>query len=864
MAKDISLRTGGYPGHWVGRFIWDHNTNSTPYHYHLMLRKSFELDRPSQQALLHVAAADKYMLWVNGCYVGRGPCRSMGPERMYYDTHDITAWLRDGKNAIAVHAYFYGCSNHFSSNQRTGLFAQAELTGSDGAVKVFGSDDSWRVCPVAGYERDAERMGGTSGIVNEILDGRKETVGWQGTDFDDTSWETALPITYYEVSPQPPWSYLEPRVTPLLRESDAYPVRLVETGEAKPLEHYGYRTKINYRVAIPELLAEERHTPPKHTRTEDAESLINHAGRMPVYGTGNLAPYLVFDFGRPIFGHVHLEFEAPAGTVVDITYDLQLTDGRVVTTSTGLSRGDRYIARAGKQTWQLYDVRCLRYLQVVVRPPSGTAEPAVLTMVKMVASEYPAERLGSFSCSDDILSKVWKMGVDTAYLHIQDSLVFDPVRELMTYSILGESENIFKALYVSYGDLAVTELMFAMTANNQLRDGLLNISNGGASAVGIVMPEGVPSVSYAVPSTSTYPAHYTIYGSAVWNRYCHFGDKGFLRRQYPALLRLLDWYERHTDTDGLLFNLPYNQFMDWPLHERYRNGKNNYYAGANFAFNVLLCKFYDAMASIASALDNADDHVRFTGAAERLRLTLRRCHWNAERGLYVELYDGAQSRIVTELSNGLALRHGIATDEQRPRIIAALLNPPADMVRASPLYYPWVLEGLIAGGAVEPALDNISSRYRSMVQFSDFPTLHEKWLEHDTVSCSCDSSIHGGGCGVVWIITKCLLGVQPLEPGFAKCRIAPQPGRLTQAEGVFPSVRGNIAVSWRRDGKAMTLEASIPDGIETEIVLPCGNPLKARIMHNGRTVKSADAIRLERGAGVRVQGGKHTVVQEFE
>ena len=54
-----------------------------------------------QHATLHLFADVRYMLWVNGRYVERGPAR-FEPAAPEYDSVDITKFLRAGENLISI------------------------------------------------------------------------------------------------------------------------------------------------------------------------------------------------------------------------------------------------------------------------------------------------------------------------------------------------------------------------------------------------------------------------------------------------------------------------------------------------------------------------------------------------------------------------------------------------------------------------------------------------------------------------------------------------------------------------------------------------------------------------------------------
>ena len=92
--------------HWTAAWVWVEG-EAKPYHFYLYARRTFDLVGEPSAGSLHISAADRYVLYVNGAYVGRGPARS-DPRRKSYDTHDVAPLLRQGSNTIAVRAYTYG------------------------------------------------------------------------------------------------------------------------------------------------------------------------------------------------------------------------------------------------------------------------------------------------------------------------------------------------------------------------------------------------------------------------------------------------------------------------------------------------------------------------------------------------------------------------------------------------------------------------------------------------------------------------------------------------------------------------------------------------------------------------------------
>jgi hypothetical protein len=77
---------------------------------------------------------------------------------------------------------------------------------------------------------------------------------------------------------------------------------------------------------------------------------------------------------------------------------------------------------------------------------------------------------------------------------------------------------------------------------------------------------------------------------------------------------------------------------------------------------------------------------------------------------------------------------------------------------------------------------------------------------------------HAWGSAPANVISRFVLGVRPLEPGYAKLIVAPQPGALAWVRGAVPTPHGPVAVSWTRGSGA--LDVVVPPGTTARVVLP--------------------------------------------
>ena len=117
---------------------------------------------------------------------------------------------------------------------------------------------------------------------------------------------------------------------------------------------------------------------------------------------------------------------------------------------------------------------------------------------------------------------------------------------------------------------------------------------------------------------------------------------------------------------------------------------------------------------------------------------------------------------------------------------------------------------------------------------------------------------HAWGAAPANIISRFVLGVRPLEPGYTSILIAPQPGTLKSIRGKVPTPRGPVAVALQNDAR-MRLEIEVPPGATARVELP-GRATRAEpISVNGKTVPA----KLENGTLVveALPPGRHTILR---
>lgn len=107
----------------------------------IAFRKDFIIDEVPAKAITHIAVDSKYWLWVNGELVvfEGGLKRGPNPNDTYYDELDLSPFLIEGDNKIAVLVWFFGKDgfSHINSG-RSGLYFDMNL----GSTKIV-SNEKW-------------------------------------------------------------------------------------------------------------------------------------------------------------------------------------------------------------------------------------------------------------------------------------------------------------------------------------------------------------------------------------------------------------------------------------------------------------------------------------------------------------------------------------------------------------------------------------------------------------------------------------------------------------------------------------------------------------------------------------------------
>jgi len=154
---------------WRGKWIGGAN----------QLRKEFRLEKRAVRARVYICGLGYYELRLNGRKVSPNvldPGWTTFDKRVLYVTHDVTNFLVEGKNAVAVMLGEGWYKN-------LALLFQMNIVLEDGEKVEVVSDSTWK-------GKNGPLI--SASIYNgEVYDARQETPGWDRPGYDDSGWAPA-------------------------------------------------------------------------------------------------------------------------------------------------------------------------------------------------------------------------------------------------------------------------------------------------------------------------------------------------------------------------------------------------------------------------------------------------------------------------------------------------------------------------------------------------------------------------------------------------------------------------------------------------------------------------------------------------
>lgn len=804
---------GRWHGHWIAAELPDFAVDPTSVGGDLppagfsraQFRRTFDVATDSgvpDRVPLRVSADSRYVLWVNGAEVGRGPIRSQ-PRRLRYDEYDIAGLLRPGPNVIAVLVTYYGHANSYwqpaASSGVMGRDAQLVLEArlGQGGEDWLVTDANWRVLRSTAW-RGLESGKALDGVPIELLDARELDPEWIEDGFDDSVWaEAALVKVSHDGGlaesrpPVDPYGAMLPRGIGMLDGERVLPVTtLMQRGEAAGQElpdHPAERLISQLRTAGS---ATEVGLPLTVTRNSKTATIVN------------------VDFGRIVAGHVELDVDAPAGVRLDMWYQEAADyDPETGPVESAPRASASYTTRGREDRYKAVDVNGLRRIFLLI-PPSTEGDADEITVRRIAVNEYhyPFAGGASFSSSDPELDRLYRAGVRTTELNSFDAFTDCPTREQRAW----------------VGD-GVVHQMVHLVANEDWRLARNYVTLGASPRADGMLPMTVCGEiehrgGYAIPDWSLHWIH------GAYNLFRHDGDRAATLQLLPVIERVLRWYEPYIDEYGTLTDVPEWNLIDWA--SVFSSHRSSLITG-------LWARGLAEYAEMAEWLGNTASAAWARTHWERAKVGFEE-FWDAERGSYVDhIIGGDRMQAMSQAAGAVAIVSGLAPEERWAGIADVITDPARvvvrswiggadggydmakiveqsqgiyridwnaenEIVRAQP-FFSYVVHDAVAHAGRAARLPDLLRSW-SVFLHDGYDTFGECW--------GWGTPVHAWSATPTKDLIWYVLGVTPAEPGYTSVRIAPNPGSIDRLSGSVPTPHGLVRVDI--DAGRVTVDSPVP------------------------------------------------------
>jgi alpha-L-rhamnosidase len=762
------LEPGGWEHGWIGA---EEESQG------LLLRREFDAGPRTVRALLHVSGLGNYECSLNGERVGRdllSPGWTNYRRTVLYDTYDVTALLRPGRNVIglALAGGMYRVERPAGRFAKfTGSFGplraivQLRLEDETGDLRVVGSDAAWRTH--SGPLTFAGIYGG------EDHDARRLPVGWDRPGFDDAGWRPARALDF-------------PRDVLRGFSHASEPLQIIETRQP---------------IAVRDL--------------GGGVSLV--------------------DFGQNAAFIPRLRLAGPAGSA------LRFVPGEVVTAEGEIERGTMGGAHRGSAWWQ-YTKRSdaeetwfpqfyyvgSRYLRVEPLPGAEAPAAASLMAAEMAVVHAAVKPAGHFATSDPLLNRIRELVRWAQRSNMVSVLTDCPHREKLGW--LEQAHLNGPSLRHEFEAARLYAKVMRDMAEAQTPEG----------AIPNIAPE-YTVFRGAFREAAEWGAAFIL---VPWQHYIFTGDDRPLREHYAAMRRYWARLESRVQ-DGVLAD----GLGDWYDHLE-GSGKRANLTPAPVTATAFLHECAVTLSRIATHLGDVDEARRLEGRAAEIRVAYRE-RFRREDGLFGS---GSQTSLA------LALALGLAAEEDRPRLVAALARDVEEKgyATAGGIGHRFLLRALTEGGRTDLIHRMLTQDARPGYAYQlrqGATALTESW------NAGTGSSHNHFMLGQVteWFYAE-LAGLAPDEagPGFRRIRVRPRPvDGLQWVEATQETPLGRAAVRWERRGGRFLLAVEVPVGATVDVWIPArpGTTVKesGRALRPGPGIETVsvegDTVRARVGSG---------------
>ncbi len=535
----------------------------------------------------------------------------------------------------------------------------------------------------------------------------------------------------------------------------------------------------------------------------------------------------VVDFGQNMTGYVEVKIKAPRGSRIVMHHAEVLDkDGNFYNDNYRTARNENiYVCSGDEDVFKpSYTFQGFRYVKLVEYP----FDEVDVDGLRAIVVHSDMKRTGDFVCGDEKINQLYHnivWGQKSNYLDVPTDC---PQRD-ERLGWTGDTQVFCRTGSINFDTEKFFRKWLGELALDQCPDGAL---------------EGISPLCVTPVGTRKYATRVSAaWGDAVtivpWEVYLAYGNKEILAESMPAMKKWIDFI-RHSGSEEYLW-LGGRHYGDWLGMDAGGDSlvgatSHDLIASAFFAHSTEL---YVKAGEVLGM-----DMTEYRTLYQNIRRAFR--EYFMENGMPKEILPSTQEDVgatladphrrgVTQTAIILILHFGLCTEEERPALVAKLVELIRNFdTRMSTGFVgtPYILHALSDNGETDLAYELLFQEKNPSWLYSvchGATTMWEHWnsQKEDGSFWSTEmNSFNHYAYGAVfdWIFGVAC-GIKPMEnaPAYREFTIAPHPcKRLGFAKTSYESRQGMIRAHWYYKGDVVYYEFEIPQGAKAHLTLPSG------------------------------------------
>lgn len=443
--------------------------------------------------------------------------------------------------------------------------------------------------------------------------------------------------------------------------------------------------------------------------------------------------------------------------------------------------GDLFIAdgnmtRAYEPLWW----RSGRFIQILIITGK---EELYIEDFSIAETGYPFEFAGEFQCDDQRLNHLIPISKRVLEMCSHETSMDCPYYEQLMY--IGDTRLQSLVAYMwTEGEKHLAKKaveMFAYADVNRLH---------------------LPNCAFPSSGGKIIPGFCLWWVGMVWDLAMWTEEKDLVLKCMPNVRNIMERYLSSKNEDGLILTPDGWDFVDWVDGYDWFYGEPKHSGNhVTSIFNLQMVYTLEKVKQLEVYLGEQELAQRAERTAAELMKTIDCIFWDEKEQLYTDDYTHQQK---SEHAQVLAILCE-CLPEGRLVSLSKTITDKTEYAKTDIYYRHYLFEALQKIGRVDVFIDNLEPWFQCVKD--GFTTTPEHFAEDTRSDC------HAWGAHPIYHYFASVIGVRPAGMGFHKVAIRPQFAHLKECRATICHPKGVIRVEW--NGK---LKIDLPEGVEADII----------------------------------------------